>query len=177
MHEMPRSSGSKFGEYVCTMYHTNSHAHKNLFLPLFSLNFPPIPPYPPLLRPHDVIFYSSCSLHRPPPPLAGLSHGVPRRIRLDDGIATAIGEHESKQSDEQNTTPNFSLHQETSELSIYMLSMITLAEMSMSDTEDKTFYPTIATEYPTMYPTIRDEELGSSTGHEEGEGWWWSDGI
>ena len=103
--------------------------------------------------------------------------GVPRRIRLDDGIATAIGEHESKQSDEQNTTPNFSLHQETSELSIYMLSMITLAEMSMSDTEDKTFYPTIATEYPTMYPTIRDEELGSSTGHEEGEGWWWSDGI
>jgi len=103
--------------------------------------------------------------------------GVPRRIRLDDGIATAIGEHESKQSDEQNTTPNFSLHQETSELSIYMLSMITLAEMSMSDTKDKTFYPTIATEYPTMYPTIRDEELGSSTGHEEGEGWWWSDGI
>jgi len=58
MHETPRSSGSKFE----SMYHTNSHAHKNIFLPLFSLplSLPPLP----LLRPQMsfiIMFSSSAS--------------------------------------------------------------------------------------------------------------------
>jgi hypothetical protein len=45
-------------------------------------------------------------------------------------------------------------------------------EMStMSDTEDKAFYPTFCGHTP-----FEMKSWALSTGHEEGEGWWWLDG-